>query len=139
MRHDILRTAKKCARLIIAISETRLNKNSSVILHIPGYLFVRTDSKSHAGGVGLYISDQQVFSTTRDLDISRDGIKSCWIEIIRKRQKNVLIGSVHRRPKGNLEVFRENLRKPPEQLNNEGHKVLVLRTLKLISSPYCAL
>ena len=85
---------------IIAISETKLNENTSVNLHIPGYLFVRTDSKSYEGGaVGLCISNQLVFSRTRDLDISRDGIEFCWIKIIRKRQKNVLIGCVYWHPK----------------------------------------
>lgn len=92
--HDILNTVKSLPD-IIAISETQLNENTSVNLHIPGYLFVRTDSKSHACGVGLYISDQLVFSRRRVLDISRDGIESCGIEILRKRQKNVVIGSLH--------------------------------------------
>ena len=59
---------------MMAISETKLNDNTSANLHIPGYLFVRTDSKSHAGGFGLYVSDQLVFSRRRDLDISRAGI-----------------------------------------------------------------
>ena len=68
---------------IIAISETKLNENTSTNLHIPGYLFMRTDSKSQAGGVGLYISDQLVFSRRRDFDISQDGIESCWIETTR--------------------------------------------------------
>ena len=49
---DILITVKSLPD-IIAISETKLNVNTSVNLHIPGYLFVRTASKSQAGGVGL--------------------------------------------------------------------------------------
>ena len=50
-----------CLQDIIAISKTKLNENTSVNLHIPGFLFVHTDSKSAAEGVGLYISDQLVF------------------------------------------------------------------------------
>ena len=58
---DILISVKSLPD-IIAISETKLNDNTSANLHIPGYLFIRTDSKSQAGGVGLYISDQLDFS-----------------------------------------------------------------------------
>ena len=58
----------------------------------------------------------------RDLDISHDGIGSCCVEIIRERQKNVLVGCVYRHPKGNLEFFRETLRKQLEQLNTKGHE-----------------
>ena len=100
--HDILISVKSLPD-IIAISETKLNDTTSANLHIPGYLFIRTDSKSQAGGVGLYISDQLDFSRRRDLDISHDGLESCWIEIARERQKNVLVGCVYRHPKGNLQ------------------------------------
>ena len=123
--HDILISVKSLPD-IIAISETKLNDYTSANLHIPGYLFIRTDSKSQAGGVGLYISDQLDFSRRRDLDISHDGIESCWIEITRERQKNVLVGCVYRHPKGNLEFFRETLKKQLDQLNTKGHEVLVL-------------
>ena len=58
---DILISVKSLPD-IIAISETKLNANTSENLHIPGYLFIRTDSKSQAGGVGLYISDHLDFS-----------------------------------------------------------------------------
>ena len=122
---DILISVKSLPD-IIAISETKLNDNTSANLHIPGYLFIRTDSKSQAGGVGLYISDQLDFSRRRDLDISHDGIESCWIEITRERQKNVFVGCVSRHPKGNLEFFRETLKKQLDQLNTKGHEVLVL-------------
>ena len=128
--HDILISVKSLPD-IIAISETKLNDNTSTNLHIPCYLLVRPYSKSQAGGVGLYISDQFIFSRRRDLDISHDGIKTCWIEITRERQKNVLVGCVYRHPKGNLEFFRETLKKQLEQLNTKGHEVLVLGDLNM--------
>ena len=127
--HDIL-TSVKSLPDITAISETKLNNNTSANLYIPGYLFISTDSKSQAGGVGLYISDQLEFSR-RDFDISHDGIESCWIEITRERRKKVLVGCVYRHPKGNLEFFRETLKKQLEQLNTKGHEVLVLGDLNM--------
>ena len=50
-------------------------------LNIPGYAFVNTNSKPQAGGVDLYLSNDLEFSRRSDLDISDDGIESCWIEL----------------------------------------------------------
>ena len=44
-----------------------------------------------AGGVGLYLSNNLEFSRRSDLDISDDGIESCWIELARTVQKNIVI------------------------------------------------
>ena len=60
-------------------------------MNIPGYAFVNTNSKTQAGGVGLYLSNDLKFSRRSDLDISDDGIESCWIELARTAQKNVVI------------------------------------------------
>ena len=38
----------------IAISETKLNANSVTNVNIPNYTFLRKDSPTNAGGVGLY-------------------------------------------------------------------------------------
>ena len=56
---------------------TKLSENTIANLHIPGYLFVRSDSNTHAGGVGLYICDQLVFSRRRDFGISCGEVESC--------------------------------------------------------------
>ena len=53
----------------------------------------------------MYVSDDLEFSRRSDLDISGDGIESCWIELARTAQKNVVIGCVYRHPKGNRELF----------------------------------
>ena len=51
--HDILSTVKTTPD-IIAISASKINENTSANLKIPGYAFVNTNSKTQAGGVGLY-------------------------------------------------------------------------------------
>ena len=84
--HDILSTVKTMLD-IIEISETKINENTSANLNIPGYAFVNINSKTQAGGVALYVSDDLEFSRRSDLDISGDGIESCWIELARTAQK----------------------------------------------------
>ena len=114
---------------IIAISETKVNENTSANLNIPGYAFVNVNSKTRTGGVGMYVSNELEFSRRNDLDISDDGIESCWIELARTAQKNVVIGCVYRHPKGNRELFHNILKKQLEQLNTKGHEVLVVGDL----------
>ena len=48
--HDILSTVKTTPD-IIAISESKINDNTSANLNIPGYAFVNTNSKTQAGVV----------------------------------------------------------------------------------------
>ena len=126
--HDILSTVKTTPD-IIAISEKKINDNTSANLNIPGYAFVNTNSKTQAGGVGLYLSNDLEFSRRSDLDISDDGIESCWIELARTAQKNIVIGCVYRHPKGKRDLFHSILKKQLEQLNTKGHEVLVLGDL----------
>ena len=128
MLHDILSTVKTTPD-IIAISESKINENTSANLNIPGYAFVNTNPKTQAGGVGLYLSNNLEFSRRSDLDISDDGIESCWIELARTTQKNIVIGCVYRHPKGNRDLFHSILKKQLEQLNTKGHEVLVLGDL----------
>ena len=86
MLHDILSTVKTTPD-IIAVSESKINENTSANLNIPGYTFVNINSKTQAGGVGLFISNDLEFSRRSDLDISGDGIESCWIELAHTAQK----------------------------------------------------
>ena len=44
------------------------------------------NSKTQAGGVALYVSNDLEFSRS-DLGISGDGIEPCWIELARTAQK----------------------------------------------------
>ena len=68
MLHDILSTVKTTPD-IIALSESKINENTSANLNIPSYAFVNTNSKTQAGGVGLYLSINLEFSRRIDFEI----------------------------------------------------------------------
>ena len=65
--HDILCPVKTTPD-IIAISESKINENTSANLNIPGYAFVNINSKTQAGGVGLYLSNDLEFSRRSDFN-----------------------------------------------------------------------
>ena len=52
---------------VIAISETKLNANSCFNLNFPNYKFIRNESITYAGGVGLYNKDSLRFRLRKDL------------------------------------------------------------------------
>ena len=52
--HCILLTVKTRPD-VIAISDTKINENSYANINLPGNKFVNTNSKSQAGGFGLYL------------------------------------------------------------------------------------
>ena len=54
----------------VAISETKLNANSSLNLNFTNYKFIHNDSITHAGGVGLYMKDSLRFTLRRDLSLN---------------------------------------------------------------------
>ena len=70
----------------------KINENSYANINLPGYNFVSTNSKSRAGGIGLYLANKLEFSRKTDLDISHNGIESCWVELACHKQKIVVIG-----------------------------------------------
>ena len=112
---------------IIAITETKLSDNSKENITIPGYKpFLREDSKTSAGGVGFYILDNIKFKKRKDLHINLDeGLETYWIEIERKKEKNIVIGCIYRHPSQNRELFHEALKSKLEMLNSEGSEVFI--------------
>lgn len=111
---------------IIAILETNLSDNNPLNVSIPGYSFLGVNSKTSAGGVGLYVSENINFKRRNDLDLHLlEGLENCWIEIERVKQKNVVIGCIYRHPSQNRECFHLAMKSKLEILNNESCEVYI--------------
>ncbi|CAB4021458.1 Hypothetical predicted protein [Paramuricea clavata] len=67
--NDVLLMVKELLN-IIAITETRLAEDSHHNIRIPGYIFLGVNSKTSAGGVGFYISENINFTRRNDLDLA---------------------------------------------------------------------
>ena len=123
--NDVLLSVKELPN-IIAISETKLSDSNPLDISIPGYSFLGANSKTFARGVGLYVSENINFKRRNDLDLGLfEGLENCWIEIERKKQKNVVIGCIYRHPSQNRECFYQAIKSKLEMLNNEGCEVYI--------------
>ena len=109
---------------IIAISETKLQDENICDISIPGYVFLNTNSPTRAGGVGL--SKDLTFIRRRDLEITGDGIESCWVEIMREKEKNIVIGCIYRHPTKDCAILHNALKEQLSNLNNKSKEVFVL-------------
>ena len=94
---------------IIAISETKL-LDENYNISIPGYVFLNTNSPTRARGVGLYISKELTLITRRDWEITGDGIESCWVEIMREKEKNIVISCICRHPTKDCAILHNALK-----------------------------
>ena len=97
---------------LIAITETKLNKKSSIdLVQITGYKFLHNDSFTAAGGTALYIKCSINFIPRQDILFHSTEFESTWIEIENNRNKlkNILIGVIYRHPQNNINDFTDNL------------------------------
>ena len=63
---------------VFAVTETRINCNSSANIDFPNYKFYSTDSKTMAGGVGIYISSS--LNAIHRSDLSFNSVGAEYIE-----------------------------------------------------------
>ena len=88
------------------------------LILIPTFLDITlytTNSKSQAGGVGLYIANKLEFSRKTD-----QWIASCWVELACHKRKNSVIGCIYQHPKGCRSLFYETLTKQLETIVRKG-------------------
>ena len=95
--HEFL-TDLKTRPAVIAISETKL-KESKIAnnINLQGYNFIHYDSKTSAGGVGLYINKLLVYNSRNDLRLNLDRVEDLWNEIT-VNNKPYVVGVIYRHP-----------------------------------------
>lgn len=96
----------------IAISETWVNNNHDTSsFNIPEYDLILNNRESKSGGgVGLYLKSNIKYQIRHDLKLSTDELSdSLFIEIIREKDKNIVIGVLYRPPDSNTAKFLESL------------------------------
>jgi len=90
----------------IAISETKLNDRNVINTSIPNYNFLRKDSLTNAGGVGLYIKQTFKYCVRDDLCLNVPSCEDLWIEIKTKQpNKTFVLAVIYRHPSTNFLSF----------------------------------
>ena len=90
---------------IIAISETRILKNTKIVknINIPNFCYEFTPTESTAGGTLIYIADHLAHQKRNDLTIySKNYLESTFIEIMNPSKTNIIVGCIYRHPSMHL-------------------------------------
>jgi len=94
---------------VICITETKLNEKSDLSsIQIPDYTFIHNNSKTAAGGSGIYINDRLSYTLRNDLNINISGeCEASFVEVHveNTNEKNIIIGSIYRHPHDNYDDF----------------------------------
>ena len=92
----------------IAISETKLNSNSSSNNNIPHYNFPHNDSPTNAGGVGFYIKDTLQFRLRNDLSLNLPNCEDLWIQI-KCKMSDIILAVIYRHPNKEISSFQNKI------------------------------
>ena len=85
---------------IIGLTETWL-QHSDTLIDMSGYKFIHNHRLNRTGGgVGVYFSDHDDlnYKVRKDLNYDSDCAESLFIEIVKPRGKNSIVGVVYRPP-----------------------------------------
>ena len=96
---------------IIAVSETRVTKNVSLLnnLNLNNYSFESTATETCAGGALLYIANHLSYKCRNDLNIYKENeLEFTFIEIFNLKKSNIIAGVIYRYPSMDLTDFNCN-------------------------------
>ena len=115
---------------IIAISKTRILKNTKIVknINIPNFSYEFTPTESTAEGTLLYIADHLTYQKGNDLIIyAKNYLESTFIEISNPSKSNIIVGCIYRHPKKDLNEFNYYYLNPlSEKLAKEQKTVFLL-------------
>lgn len=115
--NEFLDTFKNKFKLI-ALSETWINEEKDIDLHINGYdLYVTNRANRTGGGVALYINSNLKCTPMECLTTVIDDLMECVAVETELERRNMIVACVYRKPGSNIETFKDSLDELMKDLN----------------------
>ena len=115
---------------IIGITENRLTtkRDPMIDINIPGYSIEYTPTKSNKGEALLYISKDLNYESRNNLKFYKDkNLKSVFIEVLSKSDKNTIIGCIYKHPNLAIQEFMDTFLQPLlDNLSYENKNVILM-------------
>ena len=93
-------------------------------INITNYSISRQDrTDKTGGGTAIYVRSGIPYRSRTDLQ--KNGIETCWIEIIRPNTKSLFVSSVYRPPDANVDNFIENLNNAISIIQENAEMILL--------------
>lgn len=111
----------------VCLCETGIRKNTISSFDIPGYNFFECLTKSKKGGTRIYVSNKHNVKPRTDLHIYKKKLlESVFVEIVKTKGKNIIIGTVYKHPTMTIDDFHIQLSKTLEKLGREKKQVIIM-------------
>lgn len=97
-------------------------------LELEGYTLQsqpRRDGKQ-GGGLGIYIQNDLVFKNRNELSVTCVDLELMAIEIIRPKEKNIIIANIYRPPSGKVDQLHDILSATLTNISREGKPIYIL-------------
>ena len=65
------------------------------------------------------------------METTGDGIESCWVGIMREKERNIVIGCIDRHPTKDCAILHSALKEQLSNLNNKSKEVFVLGDINI--------
>ena len=95
---------------MICISKTRTNITNLKLINLSMYNFYNNNSTNRAGGSGIYVSKSLSSKELIDLRMNLPDCEDVWVEISTGKRDTIVIASIYRHPKQNVEKFIQMLK-----------------------------
>ena len=107
---------------IIAISETKFN--NKLTFHLQGYNFIQNNSKTKAGGVGMFIKENISYNLSKFPQLNVLNCEDLWVTVEINNIEKVF-GVVYRHPSNNFVQFQTGLEHNLITLNEKKLKYYI--------------
>ena len=115
---------------IIAVSETRIAKQVSLLdnLNLNNYSFEFTLTETSVAGTLLYIANHLSYKRRNDLNLyKKNELESTFIEIVKSKKSNIIVGVIYRYPSMDLTDFNCNyFNKLLDNISKEQKSIFLL-------------
>lgn len=112
---------------IIFLTETRLNSKSNLgFVQLDKYSFVKKNSFSSAGGVGMYVKNSLDFNLREDISLHSVAVESVWGEVNLTNSNGIIVGVVYKHPNTSIPEFSDLLKEILIKINNENKKCYIM-------------
>ena len=94
---------------IIAVTETRITKQTSITTNLINYAIEFSPTEFSAGGMLLYIASHLSFKPRPDLKIYKSNqLEATFVEITNPKKSNIVIGCIYKHPNMDATDFKNN-------------------------------
>ena len=110
---------------IIGVTETWLHNTSPSIFNLHNYNLIRRDrEEQRGGGVAFYISENLQFKVRKEISLKQS--ETLFLEIMKPKGKNIIIGLIYRPPHGKVNLFCEDLETCLHTITKEEKQIYLM-------------